>query len=70
MQALEFEKHGTLGGIGLTIYPYQISLGFTLRYWPCIFAPAFRLHVGPFKVWGYVKIQIRKGKGNEKTAEV
>ena len=37
---------------GVTFYPYQIAFGFSLRYWPCIFAPAFRIHFLCFKVWG------------------
>ena len=36
---------------GFTFYPYQFAFGFSLRYWPCIFAPSLRVHVGPFKVW-------------------
>lgn len=46
---------GPFGG-GVVLYPYQLSLGFSLRYWPCIFAPAFRLYIGPIKLWGYVKL--------------
>lgn len=46
-------------GIGFTFYPYQISLGVSLRYWPCIFAPAFRIYIGPFKIWGYVSFKSR-----------
>ena len=36
---------------GFTWYPYQISLGISLRYWPCIFAPSLRVHLGPCKFW-------------------
>jgi hypothetical protein len=36
---------------GLTFYPYQISVGITLRFWPGIFAPSIRIHIGPFKIW-------------------
>lgn len=36
---------------GFTFYPYQLALGASLRYWPCLFAPSLRLHIGPFKVW-------------------
>lgn len=50
---------GPLGG-GATFYPYQLSLGFSLRYWPCIFAPSLRIHAGPFKVWLYFLLK-RKG---------
>jgi hypothetical protein len=47
---------GPLGG-GATFYPYQISLGLTLRWWPCLFAPTIRLHIGPFKVWAYLRFK-------------
>jgi len=57
MKALEWEYHGRLGGIGLTFYPYQIALGISLRYWSCIFAPAFRIHILCFKLWGYLKFK-------------
>jgi hypothetical protein len=36
---------------GFTFYPYQIALGATVRYWPGVFAPAIRVHLGPFKFW-------------------
>lgn len=35
----------------IVFYPYQISLGMTLRYWPGEFIPSVRLHIGPFKLW-------------------
>lgn len=36
---------------GFTFYPYQVALGCTVRYWPGVFAPSIRLHIGPFKIW-------------------
>jgi hypothetical protein len=39
---------------GAAFYPYQIALGMSLRYWPCLFAPSIRVHIGPFKLWGAV----------------
>lgn len=51
-------KLGPFGG-GVTWYPYQISLGFSLRYWPCLFAPTIRIHIGPFKAWLYVSLRLR-----------
>ncbi len=45
-------KIGRLGG-GVTLYPYQFAVGVSLRYWPCIYAPNIRVHLGPFKVWLY-----------------
>ena len=35
---------------GAAVYPYQIAFGISLRYWPCIFAPSIRIHIGPFKL--------------------
>lgn len=32
----------------LTLYPYQIAFGGTLRWWP---TRSIRLHVGPAKIW-------------------
>ena len=56
-RAREWDFHvGPVSG-GLTFYPYQLALGISLRYWPCIFAPAFRVHVGPFKAWGCVSLR-------------
>ena len=37
---------------GITFYPYQITFGISLRYWPCLYAPAFRIHFLCFKIWG------------------
>jgi hypothetical protein len=45
---------GRLHG-GLTWYPYQVALGLTLRYWPSVFEPSLRLHIGPLKVWVALK---------------
>ena len=36
---------------GADLLPYQISFGFSLRYWPSMYAPSIRIHVGPFKLW-------------------
>ncbi len=41
---------------GVAWYPYQWAFGLSLRYWPCLFAPSVRMHVGPFKVWFGVNI--------------
>lgn len=46
---------GRIGG-GFTFYPYRISLGLSLLYWPCLCAPAIQLHVGPIKIWFYIKL--------------
>lgn len=51
MKAREFDfKVGGFQG-GMTLYPYQLSLGITARYYPCIFMPSIRIHLGPFKFW-------------------
>jgi hypothetical protein len=53
-KALDLDFHiGRFVG-GVTFYPYQISLGFTLRYWPKTFSPAFRIHFLCFKIWGTI----------------
>ena len=55
MRAIDFWefKVWRIGG-GFTLYPYQFALGITFRYWPCIFAPAIRIHIGPFKFWAFI----------------
>lgn len=50
---------------GVTWYPYQIALGATLRYWPCLFAPSVRIHLGPFKVWFGVQFRRNQRVTNE-----
>jgi len=45
----DFAFRGFVGGF--TLYPYQLALGASVRYWPCIFMPSIRIHVGPFKFW-------------------
>jgi hypothetical protein len=45
----DFEFKHLIGG--LTFYPYQLAVGMTIRYWPNVFAPSIRIHIGPFKVW-------------------
>jgi hypothetical protein len=42
---------------GATFYPYQAALGVSLRYWPCLFAPSIRIHLGPFKVWFALRLK-------------
>ena len=48
-----FGATGPVGG-GITFYPYQLAIGVTVRYWPRVFAPTIRLHIGPIKIWGYM----------------
>ncbi len=50
---------GPFGG-GLAFFPYQLALGISLRYWSCLIAPAFRIYLGPFKLWGYVSLRGRR----------
>ena len=47
---------------GVAWYPYQLALGVTVRYWPCLFMPSVRVHAGPFKVWFGVRLRA-VGKG-------
>jgi hypothetical protein len=42
---------------GITFYPYQLSLGLTLRYWPDLYAPNIRIHIGPIKLWCYIALK-------------
>ena len=50
-RAKDFDfKLGKIMG-GITYYPYQISFGFTLRYFPHVFVPSIRLHIFCFKIW-------------------
>lgn len=59
MKPLAQERYfqwGPIGG-GFTFYPYQVAVGFSLRYWPCIFAPSIRIHLGPFKFWLYISLR-------------
>ena len=48
-KTIDFKKGRFIGGI--TYYPYQITFGVSLRYWPSIFAPSLRIHFICFKVW-------------------
>jgi len=52
-----WEHYGKRFSGGLTLYPYQLSLGISFRYWPCLFAPSIRVHVGPFKVWAAIHLK-------------
>ena len=58
-----FKAFGPLS-VGVTFFPYQFCLGLSIRYWPCIFAPAFRIYIGPFKLWGYWSLA-KKGSEND-----
>jgi len=51
-----FRSFGPLG-IGGAFFTYQLAFGISLRYWPCISSPAFRIYVGPFKIWGYLSFK-------------
>jgi len=51
---------------GATFYPYQLALGLSLRYWPCLFAPSVRIHLGPFKVWGAIRLRTALSESEEK----
>jgi hypothetical protein len=58
-RARDWEFHCDYFGGGITVYPYQLALGISLRYWPCLFAPSIRLHIGPLKLWFYWKMRIK-----------
>jgi hypothetical protein len=38
----------------------RFALGVSVRYWPCIAAPALEVYVGPFKAWVYVAFKVAK----------
>ena len=38
--------------LGITFFPYQLSLGLTLRYLPGCGGFGFRFYFGPIKIWG------------------
>ncbi len=63
MEVIDWDCHGRRCGGGFTFYPYQISLGLTLRYWHKLYAPNIRFHIGPFKAWFYVKLKIDGPRG-------
>ena len=50
-----------IGG-GITTYPYQLTFGISLRYWPCIFAPSIRIHFLIWKLWLYLKTNYKTSK--------
>ncbi len=54
---------------GAAVYPYQIALGVSLRYWPCIFAPSIRIHIGPFKLHASIIFRRKKGPLPDDTGE-
>lgn len=56
-RAKQFDFHwGRLVGGG-KFYPYQACLGFSIRYWPCIFTPAIMLYLGPFMGWVGIRVK-------------
>jgi hypothetical protein len=46
----EWSLYGAQGYVGLTFYPYQLTLGLSLRWFER--RPHFRLYVGPLKLYG------------------
>jgi len=51
MKAVEFVKHYGKLSYGITFYPYQFTLGISLRYWPCLYMTSIRIHLLCFKLW-------------------
>ena len=68
-RARDWDFYGRYFGGGITFYPYQFAIGWSVRYWTCIFAPSIRLHIGPFKFWLYISLikskQSTEGVKNE-----
>jgi len=46
---IEFER-GWISG-GLRFYPYQVGVGVSISFWPCVKRPDISVHLGPFKAW-------------------
>lgn len=44
--------YGRWSGFGLVLIPYQLALGFTVRWFDG--KPHFRLYLGPLKWWSYI----------------
>jgi hypothetical protein len=59
-RARDWDFHSERFGGGVTFYPYQLAVGVSMRYWPCLFAPSIRLHLGPFKFWLYLRLRKRQ----------
>lgn len=55
-KAIEYTYFTKWFGIGLSIFPYQIAFGLSLRYW--FHSIAFRLYLGPIKFWGMFRIKL------------
>lgn len=51
---------------GVAYYPYQVAFGVSLRYWPCLYAPSVRVHVGPLKVWLGINLSPSPGRRGER----
>ncbi len=45
---------------GLVLLPYQLAVGLSLRYLPCIHSVMLRVYAGPFKDW----LNVRIGSGH------
>lgn len=56
-QAAEAYFHRERVGLGITLFPYQLALGISIRYLSDMKSIMFRIYVGPIKVWGHLKIQ-------------
>ncbi len=46
---VEFERGWFSGGIKL--YPYQVGIGASVSFWPCIKRPEISVYIGPFRLW-------------------
>jgi len=52
---------------GFSIHPYQLALGGSLKYLPCLKSVMFRFYLGPFKLWFNLCIFLQaQTKGGEK----
>ncbi len=46
---LDLGRGPFLGGV--VFFPYRLSLGVSVAFWPCIKAPVIVLYLGPVKLW-------------------
>lgn len=44
-------------GLGITLFPYQLAFGISIRYISDMKSIMFRIYIGPIKFWGHLKIR-------------
>lgn len=65
-RVIEFDfKNG-----GFQIYPYQLAVGCSFKYLPCMKTVMFRLYIGPFKLWFNIPSRRFRDKGLPKFKDI